>query len=71
MPFPKGFDVNLFLGELDKKPELVGCPVVYFDDAVMTTLRVGPLMSSEDLICGIDANWSGTDRTLSERSARL
>lgn len=50
MPFPKGFDIDFFLRELDKKPELVGCRVVYFDDAVMTTLRVGPLMSSEDLI---------------------
>lgn len=50
MPFPKGFDPEFFLRELDKRPELVGCRVVYFDDAVMTTLRVGPLMSSVDLM---------------------
>ena len=50
MPFPKGFDPAFFLRELDKRPELVGCRVVDFDGAAMTTLRVGPLMSAEDLL---------------------
>ena len=50
MPYPKGFDKTYFLAELNKQPDLVGCRVVYFDDAAMSTLRVGPLMSSEALL---------------------
>jgi hypothetical protein len=50
MAFPKGFDPKIFLQELDKRSSLVGCRVVYFDDAVMTTVRPGPPMSREDLV---------------------
>ncbi len=50
MPYPKGFDPKFFLQELDKKPSLVGCRVVYFDDALMSTVRPGPPLSSEDLV---------------------
>lgn len=50
MPLPKGLDTKLFLQELDKKADFVGCRVVYFDDVVMTTIRPGPPFSRVDLV---------------------
>ena len=50
MPFPKGFDADQFLQELNKRPDLYGCRVVYYDGAVMATLRPGPALCREDLV---------------------
>jgi hypothetical protein len=50
MPLPTGFDTKRFLQQLDKTRDLVGAKVVYFDGAVMSTLRAGPPMSQTDLM---------------------
>jgi hypothetical protein len=50
MPYPKGFDPEFFMRELDKRPDLAGCRVVYYEDAIMSTLRPGPPLSREDLV---------------------
>jgi hypothetical protein len=50
MPVPSGFDTIYFMQELDKRRDLCGCRVVYFDGAIMSTLRVGPPMCRGDLL---------------------
>jgi hypothetical protein len=50
MPFPKGFKTEMFLKELDKRRDLCGVKVVYFDGATMSTLREGPPISQADLL---------------------
>jgi hypothetical protein len=60
MPVPSGFDTKFFLQELDKRGDLCGCRVVYFDGAIMSTLRVGPPMCRGDLLAVV-VRKGGTD----------
>lgn len=42
MAIPKGFDLAIFLTEIDKRSDLRGARVIYYDGAVMSVLREGP-----------------------------
>lgn len=50
MPLPKGFNKTLFLQELDKRRDLCGVRVVYFDGAIMSIVREGPTICQAGLV---------------------
>lgn len=50
MPGPAGFDVNVLFAELDKRRDLQGARVVYFDGARMNVLRSGPPICQSGLL---------------------
>jgi hypothetical protein len=47
---PAGFDVQVFIEELDKRRELQGARVVYYDGAKMNVLRSGPPVCQSGLL---------------------
>jgi hypothetical protein len=50
MPLPRGFDVSHFIEEVDKRHDLRGGRVVFFDGATMSVLRMGPPVCQNGLV---------------------
>jgi hypothetical protein len=50
MATPDGIDLKAFIAEVDKRKELFGARIVYFDGGTMSVLRQGPPMCQSGLL---------------------